>query len=119
MIKHLKTGPTAVVVLAALISLTTPGCSMFSCDNYMSYDDLLDSWMGANLSEYERKNDRRPVSTMERPRNVMEYAFDTPYVNYDGSRQSCRTWFDVDRASGEIIGWRYEGDCYLHGRCAG
>ena len=65
--KHLT---TAIPVLsAATIVLVSglSGCAAFSCDNYMTYDDTLNSWIGAELSDYERRTDNRAYSTMDRP----------------------------------------------------
>lgn len=109
----------ATAMLAAIIAMSSglQGCAAFSCDNYQTYDDTLDSWVGADLSAYERRTENRAYSTMERPRNQIEYAFNTPYYNYDGTQMACRTWLDVDRSSGKITSWRYEGDCYMHGYC--
>ena len=56
---------------------------------------------------------------MDRPRNTIQYEYNTPYVNYDGSRMYCKTWMEVDRDSGKILAWHYEGDCHMHGRCSG
>ena len=111
---------TLVALLASTFALSSglQGCAAFYCDNYRTYDDTLDTWMGADLSDYERRTDNRAYSTMDRPRNRIEYAFNTPYYNYDGTQEACRTWLEVDRGSGEIVGWRYEGACYMHGRCA-
>ena len=106
-------------VALAIMTFGLQGCSVLSCDNYMTYDDILDTWVGSDLSAYEQRTDNHPYSTMERPRNMMEYAFNTPYVNYDGSQQACRTWLEVDSQTGEIVGWRHEGECYMHGYCAG
>jgi hypothetical protein len=109
----------ASAALAAAFLMTAQGCSMMSCDRYLTYDDQLDSWVGASLDDYERRFERRPSNVMERPQNRLEYTFETPYRQYDGSQLYCRTWLDVDRSSGEIVSWRYEGDCYMHGFCAG
>ena len=107
-------------MLAAVIGMSfgLQGCASFSCDNYMTYDKILDSWVGDELSSYERRNDVRAYSSMDRPQNRIEYAFNTPYYNYDGTQEACRTFMEVDRGSGEIVNWRYEGACYMHGRCA-
>ena len=98
--------------------ISIQGCALTNCDNYATYDDILDSWVGAELNEYERRHRGRPLQVMERPQNQLQYEFNTPYYNYDGSQYYCKTWLDVDRATGEIIGWRYKGDCYMHGRCS-
>lgn len=106
-----------ILVIAMPAFLAMSGCAAFSCDDYMTYNDVLDTWVGADLSNYESRTNRRPLNVMERPQNRLEYAFDTPYRNFDGSEMYCRTWLEVDRGSGEIVNWRYEGDCYMHGFC--
>jgi hypothetical protein len=94
------------------------GCAM-SCDNYRTYDDTLDSWIGYNLEDYERRSGNRASNVMERPQGRLEYTYSTPYVSYDGSQTYCRTYLEADRETGKIIAWRYDGDCYMHGYCAG
>ena len=106
------------VAIGLLFAATvTTGCAAFQCENYMTYDETLDSWVGAELSAYEDRNELRALTAMERPRNRMEYEYDTPYYNYDGSVSYCRTYIEADKTTGEILRWRTEGDCFLHGRC--
>ena len=98
--------------------LTLSGCALFKdCLDYMSYDDILDSWVGSNVSEYESRNDKSPLRYIDRPQNRIEYEYDTAYVQYDGTRLPCKTWLTVDRDTGKIVTWRYEGECYMYGRC--
>lgn len=106
-------------LLAVALPLTSglTGCAVLSCDNYMTYDDVLDSWVGGELSAYEQRTDNRAYKTMERPQNRIEYAFNTPYQNYDGTIEACRTFLEVDRSSGKIESWSHEGSCYMHGYC--
>jgi hypothetical protein len=114
-----ESGKLVAASAVVLFTLAMQGCSALSCDAYQSYDDVLDSWLGAQLNDYESRNDNQPYNSMDRPQNVIQYAYNTPYYNYDGSQVACRTFLDVDRSTGEIVGWRYEGDCYMHGRCVG
>jgi len=106
-----------VIAIACLVLPLFQGCASLGCEEYMTYDDLLDSWVGSPLTQYEQRNDKGPLSVMERPMNRLEYAYDTPYYQYDGSTLYCRTWLEADRDTGEITGWRHDGDCYMHGRC--
>lgn len=108
---------TGILPTAALPALS--GCSILDCENYRTYSDTLDTWMGADIDRYESQLHQRPIDVMERPRNRLEYEYDTDYVQYDGSELYCRTYFEVDRDSGRIVTWRYEGDCYLYGYCRG
>lgn len=94
------------------------GCAM-SCDDYRTYDDTLNSWVGHNLKDYERQTGHQASSVMERPQGRLEYSYSTPYTGYDGSQMQCRTWLEADRETGKIITWRYDGSCYMHGYCAG
>ena len=110
-------GTTTLLAAVFTMSLGLQGCASFSCDNYMTYDDILNSWVGDDLSDFERRTNSRAYSTMDRPRNRIEYTFNTPYYNYDGTTMPCTTWLEVDRASGEIVSWSYEGDCYMHDYC--
>ena len=107
--------PAALTMLA----MTIQGCSALSCDDYMTYDAVLDTWVGSSLEDYEYRTGNHPYASMERPQDVIEYAFNTPYVSYDGTQQACKTWLDVDRSTGRIRGWRHEGECYMHGYCRG
>lgn len=110
---------TKYLVNAVLIvaSCVFSGCAAFKCDNYMTYDQTLDSWLGSELSAYESRNDIRALNVMERPRDQLEYEYDTPYYNLDGSTTYCRTFLEVDKSSGDIRNWRTAGNCYMHGRC--
>lgn len=104
-------------LLAGAALALLQSCAM-NCDDYRTYDDTLDSWVGHNLEDYERRTGNRASNVMERPRNRLEYSYSTPYTGYDGSQSYCRTWLEADKNTGKIITWRYEGDCYLHGYCA-
>lgn len=113
---------TAIYKIVAGFGLTAvlvagQGCSLLECDNYTSYGDILDTWVGSELSEYESRQDSRPDSVMERPGNRLEYSFDTPYYDYSGNYYRCKTHMEVDRNSGLIKSYSYDGDCYMHGRC--
>ena len=103
---------------ALLLAIGLQGCAILDCDDYRRYDDILDSWVGNDLEDYERRNNGKARAVMERPRNRLEYEYNTPYTAYDGTQSYCKTWLDVDRDSGKIVNWRYEGDCYMHGYCA-
>ena len=104
-----------VLLIPALLSLS--GCAILDCEDYRTYSNTLDTWVGSDIERYERQLNRRPVDVMERPRNRLEYEYDTDYTQYDGSRLYCRTYFEVDRDTGQIVTWRYEGDCYMYGYC--
>jgi hypothetical protein len=104
------------VVVAAAAVLLLQACAT-SCDNYMTYDDILNTWVGHDLDAYERQLDVRASNVMERPLRRLEYTYSTPVHRYDGSEAYCRTWLEADRDTGKIVTWRYEGDCYLHGYC--
>lgn len=114
---QLKSTKAGNIVCLAVLILGMQGCASGQCDDYMTYDDILNTWVGVDLDRFERITDRRPLDSMERPGNKLQYTYNTPYYNYDGSQMYCRTWLDVDRNSGEIVSWRHEGDCYMHGRC--
>jgi hypothetical protein len=105
------------IAVAAALCVLLQGCAAFSCDNYQTYDDVLDSWVGADLSSYERRQDLKPLQVMDRPGGKFEYTFDTPYYDYAGNYNACRTLLEVDGDSAEIVSWSYTGNCYLHGRC--
>jgi len=117
--QHITIRRIGILASAVALLVGMSGCAALSCDDYMTYSDVLDTWVGADLSQYEYRTDLRAYDVMERPRNRLEYAFNTPYRNYDGTEMYCRTWLEVDRHTGEIVSWRYEGDCYMHGRCVG
>ena len=106
-----------ILMIPALLSLS--GCSILSCEDYQSYSDTLDTWVGTDIQRYESQLSKRPIDFMDRPRNRIEYEYDTDYSQYDGTELYCRTYFEVDRGTGEIVNWRYEGDCYMYGYCRG
>lgn len=83
----------------------------------MTYEDILDSWVGEKLSRYERVNNHRPLSAIDRPQNQIEYKFNTNVDSFD-KRYYCNTWLTVNRSTGRIVNWSYNGDCYMHGYCA-
>ena len=114
--KLLTSGMGATVLAIAVCSLLQ-ACAL-NCKNYVTYDAMLDRWVGAELEDYERTTDVKALNVMERPRGRLEYAYSTPAVRYDGSKAQCRTWLEADRKTGKIVQWRYDGECYLHGHCA-
>ena len=92
------------------------GCSTFGCDDYFSYDEILDTWVGGSLMEYERSNNVRPISTLKRPQNRTEYSYRTHDEWVDGQRYDCVTRMTADDSTGEIVNWAYEGN-YCLGYC--
>ena len=91
------------------------GCSTLGlgCDNYYSYDRIMDSWLGADLMEYERSQNLRPVSTLKRPQNRTEYSYRVRDEWIDGQHYDCVTRMTADDNTGEITHWAYEGNsCY-------
>ena len=115
--RSIQSAASRLTVSAVMFALLQ-GCAAFSCDNYRYYDDILDSWVGDELSSYERRHDLKPLEVMDRPGGKLEYTFDTPYYDYTGTYYPCRTLLEVDGDTGEIVGWRYTGDCHMHGHCA-
>jgi len=104
-------------IAIAITILFAQGCASLSCDDYTSYEDMLESWIGADLDSYERQNNDVALSVALHHVTHLEYEYDTPYTNYDGSLIFCKTWLLVDKSSSKIVSWYYEGDCDAHGYC--
>lgn len=78
----------------------------------------MNSWVGADLTKYERKNRLRPFATMPRPRNQMEYSYVTHDQWIQNQHYKCIDRFIVDNATGKIVSWSYEGT-HCVGYCEG
>jgi len=105
-------------IALAITVFFAQGCASLSCDDYTSYDDILESWIGADLDSYERQNNDLALSVALHHFTQLEYEYDTPYTSYDGSQIFCKTWLLVDKSSGKIVSWYYEGECDVHGYCS-
>lgn len=102
------------IILAGGAAFT--GCSTFGCDNYFSYNDILDTWMGSNLIDYERSNGVRPISTLKRPEHRTEYTYQTHSEWIESTHYECITRMVADDNTGEIVSWSYDGN-YCIGYC--
>jgi hypothetical protein len=99
--------------LAIAFSLTSSCGLLADCTDYDSHEDILESWIGVNLVEYERAIGLRPTSTAQRPQYRTEYSYRTAYDPQTGD--SCIDRMVVDDASGNIVSWSYQGNmCYGH-----
>lgn len=106
----------AVALVLVLLGIG-PGCGL-TCKNFVEYDQILESWVGANLTDYERRYNASPISATVRPRHRHEYKYLAKDVRLlDGSRYYCYDYLEVDDDTGKIVSWRYEGNSCT-GHCA-
>lgn len=106
---------TALGLTAVLLG-PGPGCAM-TCKKWVSHDDVLNTWIGAKLTDYEQQNGFSPISAMVRPQHQHEYKYLSHEEYISGQRYYCYDYIDADDDTGKITSWRYEGnDCV--GYCA-
>ena len=104
----------ALILFAGAGTLTT-GCAMLdmSCDDYMGYDEIMESWVGDDLMKYERQVGVRPFSTLKRPQNRTEYSYKVKDEWIGDMHNECTNRFTADDETGEIVDWSYSGNaCY-------
>ncbi|MEQ9315073.1 MAG: hypothetical protein RLN72_04420 [Henriciella sp.] len=108
----------ATLFAALAMGTTVTACSTLGlgCDDYFSYDEIMESWIGGDLIDYERRNNVRPISTLKRPQNRTEYSYRTHDEWIDGYHYECVTRMTADDTTGKITDWGYEGN-YCLGYC--
>lgn len=108
-----------VFIALALIGvfLQASGCSIFrKCKDYATHSDIMNSWVGDDLREFEGHVGVRPVDSMKRPRNRTEYSYVTAEERIGGQRYFCNVHLEVDDATGKIMSWSTRGN-NCHGYC--
>lgn len=106
-----------ILTVVSLSALPLTGCSLLEeCDNYVSYDEVMDNWLGKDVESFERVFDVRPLETLKRPRGRTEYTYLTVDVRSDYMHSHCTTRMTADDETGVIDHWSYEGN-YCVGYC--
>ena len=96
-----------VLMLCAFLNACASGRS------HQNFKNIMQGNIGRDLDDpyvYRNRNSNLRIATKALPNGNIEEEFKS------GRRLKCRVFFEVDRTTGKIVGWRYEGseeDCAI------